>query len=175
MMNQTRTLLLSSFLLVAFSICINAQVNNTENTLKLADAKASPKATISDMEWIAGNWLGSGLGGVSEEIWSRPQGGVMIGTYRLIVNDKPVFYEMMMLTEKEGSLILRLKHFDPAFVGWEEKDKTVDFKFVSKSSNRVYFSGLTFERTNSNELRIYLALKQKDGSVVEELFTMKRN
>jgi Domain of unknown function (DUF6265) len=151
----------------------HAQIKNTENTLKLSEGQSSEKATIADMAWLAGGWSGTGLGGVSEEIWSRPAGGTMMGTYRLIKADKPVFYEMLLLVESEGTLTLRLKHFHPNFVGWEEKDKSVDFKFVKKDGNRVYFSGLTFERAGK-ELNIHLALGQRDGTVREEIFKMKR-
>lgn len=151
------------------------QIKNTENTLKLADGQTGEKAVIADIAWLAGNWIGTGLGGVSEEVWSKPNGGTMIGVYRLIKADKPVFYEMMLMLESEGTLILRLKHFNPSFVGWEEKDKSVDFKFVKKDEKRAYFSGLTFENTNAKELSIFLALRQKDGTLKEEAFKMKRS
>ncbi len=151
-----------------------AQVKNTENTLKLAEGQVSEKATIADAAWLAGSWRGTGLGGFSEETWSQPEGGVMVGTYRLVKEGKPVFYEMMWLLETEGTIILRLKHFGPELVGWEEKDKSVDFKFVKKDGKRLYFSGLTFEQASKNELNIYLALRQRDGSLKEEAFQMKR-
>lgn len=151
-----------------------AQVKNTENTLKLADGQASEKATIADAVWLAGNWRGTGLGGFSEETWSPSEGGVMVGTYRLVKDSKPVFYEMMWLLETEGTLILRLKHFNPDLTGWEEKDKTVDFKFVKKGGKRLYFSGLTFEQERNDELNIYLALRQRDGTLKEEIFSMKQ-
>ena len=152
-----------------------AQVKNTDNTLKLSEGHAGEKATIADISFLSGPWIGTGLGGVSEEIWSKPQGGTMMGVYRLIKADKPVFYEMMWMLETEGTLILRLKHFNPYLTGWEEKDKTVDFKFVKKDGNRLYFSGLTFELASKDELNLYLALRQKDGSLKEEVFRMKRN
>jgi hypothetical protein len=152
-----------------------SQVRNTDNTLKLADGQASEKATAADMAWLAGSWVGTGLGGVSEETWSKPSGGIMIGTYRLIKENKPVFYEMMWLLETEGTLILRLKHFSPELVGWEEKDKSVDFKFVKKEGMRMYFSGLTFEQASKDELNIFLALRQRDETIKEEVFRMKRN
>lgn len=53
---------------------------------------------------------------------------------------------MMPMTEKTGSLRLRLKHSDPELIAWEEKDKFGDFRFVKKDGNRMYFSGLTFEK-----------------------------
>lgn len=159
---------------VAFAASAFSQTKNTENTVKLDSGASGSKATLADISWLAGSWSGTGLGGVSEENWGKPADGAMIGTYRLIVDGKTVFYEFMLLTETEGTLILRLKHFHPNFVGWEEKDKSVDFKFVKMDGQRAYFSGLTFERKNSKELNIFLALRQKDGQVREEVFKMKR-
>ncbi len=174
-MNKTTIIFFAFFLMFAVTAGIDAQIKNTENTLKLGEGGVSQKASIADMAWLAGGWTGTGLGGVSEEMWSQPIGGIMIGTYRLIKDGKPVFYEMLMLIEKDETLVFRLKHFDPNFIGWEEKDKTVDFMFVSKDKNRLYFSGLTFERVGEKEMKIYLALRQRDGSLREELFSMKRN
>ena len=44
-----------------------------------------------DIEWLAGARLGEGLGGVSEEVWSSPQYGAMMGSYRPIVDKKNCF------------------------------------------------------------------------------------
>ena len=151
------------------------QSKSTENTLKLGEAEPAGKATIADMAWLAGAWTGDGLGGISEEMWSKPAGGAMVGTYRLIKDGKPVFYEICWIVEQEGAIALRLKHFNADLTGWEEKDKTVDFRFIKKDGNRIYFSGLTFERVSNSELNIYLALKYKDGSVKESVFRMKRD
>jgi len=158
-----------------FVISIPAQVKNTENTLKLSEAQASEKATIADAAWLSGSWRGTGLGGVSDETWSRPEGGIIVGTYRLFKDGKPVFYEMMWLLEVDNTIILRLKHFNPDLTGWEEKDKTVDFTFIKKDGKRLYFSGLTYEQASKDELNIYLALRQRDGTLKEEVFRMKRN
>ncbi|MFN0140634.1 MAG: DUF6265 family protein [Pyrinomonadaceae bacterium] len=156
------------------SVSSYGQTKITENTLKLAAGTVAAKATLADVSWLIGSWSGTGLGGVSEEIWSRPADGAMMGTYRLVKNGKTVFYEFMLLTETEGTIVLRIKHFHPNFVGWEDKDKSVDFKFVKTEGDRAYFSGLTFERKGKKGLNIYLALRQKEGEVREEVFNMKR-
>lgn len=160
---------------LVFVIPTLAQVKNTENTLKLSEGQVSEKATIADAAWLTGSWRGPGLGGISDETWSRPEGGGIVGTYRLLKDGKPVFYEMMWLLEVEGTLVLRLKHFNPDLTGWEEKDKTVDFKFIKKDGNRLYFSGLTYEHGTKDELNIFLALRQRDGTLKEEVFRMKRS
>lgn len=170
-----KSILFVLFVMAAFVWSSPAQIRNTENTLKFEEGKTGDKATIADIEWLSGNWIGTGLGGISEENWSKPNGGIMVGTYRLIKDGKPVFYEICWMMEREGTLVLRLKHFHADLVGWEEKEKTVDFKFVKKEGRRMHFSGLTFEQAGQNEINIYLALRQKDGTVREETFKMKRS
>ena len=168
-----RTLLFLVLILVS-RMALWPQVKHTANTLKLAEGQPSGRASLADMAWLAGSWEGTGLDGLSSENWGKPAGGMMMGSYRLVKEGKPVFFEALFLFEQEGTLILRLKHFHPNLVGWEEKDKTVDFKFVKKDGKRMFFSGLTFDRTNPRELAIFLALRQKDGSIREEIFRMKR-
>lgn len=170
---KTITIFAALLLLIGLSFTTFAQEPQTANTIKLSAGQASEPAKIADVAWLAGSWTGTGLGGVSQETWSRPENGEMLGTYRLLKDGKPIFYEMLWLREVNGTLILKLKHFNPDLSGWEEKDKTVDFKFVKKDGKRVYFSGLTFELESRNVLNIFLALRQRDATVKEEVFRMK--
>jgi hypothetical protein len=141
---------------------------------RLGEAK-SPPATLDQVAWLAGRWVGDGLGGVSEELWSPPAGGAMMGTYRLLKDGAPVFYEFLLLVEENGTLILKLKHFNPDFTGWEEKGDFVDFPLVAIEADAVYFDGLTFARQPDGSLRIYLLLRSREtGTEREELFTMRR-
>lgn len=168
---QTILLLITTLL---FSLVTLAQEQLTENTLKLSPGKKSPTATIADMSWLAGHWKGEALGGVSEEIWSPPKDGMMMGMYRLIRNGKPVFYELLTLVEENGSLIIRLKHFNADLTGWEEKDKTVDFPFVAKSNGVIHFDGMAFRPDGDKAVTVFLAIRQKDGTIREEAFRYKR-
>jgi hypothetical protein len=52
----------------------------TANTLRASSEQKPPAATIADMDWYAGRWTGSGLGGYTEQLWSPPRDGVMMGT-----------------------------------------------------------------------------------------------
>jgi hypothetical protein len=141
---------------------------------KLGDMK-SPAASIEAAAWLAGRWTGTGLGGRSEEIWSPPAGGAMIGAYRLLKEDEPVFYEFMLLVEEQGSLVLKLKHFHPDMRGWEEKDDFVDFPLVAVEPTALHFDGLSFLREGDGSLTIYLLLRDRASGVVrEEKFVMRR-
>ena len=150
-----------------------AEERQTANTIK-APAGAGPKATLADMGWLVGHWTGTGLGGVSEEIWSEPASGAMMGMYRLVVGGKVVFYEFLTLVEENGSLALKLKHFNPDLTGWEEKDRFVTFRLAKLTPTEAWFGGLTFRRVTNDRLDVFLALRGADGAIREEAFKMER-
>lgn len=144
----------------------------TPNTLRLEEGAASPPAKIADLAWLAGYWQGDGLGGTCEEVWGKPHGDRMTGFFTLVQNGVFTFSETMVIVEENGSLALKLKHFKPDFVGWEEKDKYVTFRLVRLGEREALFSGLTFRRTGDT-LAIYLRLTE-DDKTWEESFTFKR-
>ncbi len=150
-----------------------SQDHETTHTLRLAPGARGAAATLADMTWLIGHWKGTGLGGVSEEIWADPVGGVMMGMYRLVTDGKPSFYEFMHLAEDQGSLTLKLKHFNPDLTAWEEKDRFVSFPLVKLGDKEAFFSGLTFRLLADGKLEIFLALQQ-NGKVREERFVLEK-
>jgi len=150
--------------------------HRTPNTLTAASAAVpSPAATLQEMMWLAGRWTGTGLGGVTEETWSAPASGAMMGMFRLVKDEKVVFYEFLTLVEHEGSLRLKLKHFNPDLTGWEEKADFVTFRLLKITPTEAFFDGLTFRLESPDRLQIFLALRNRtDGTVREETFVQSR-
>jgi len=136
--------------------------------------KPSPPASLAAVAWLEGHWLGEGLGGVSEEVWSPPRGGVMMGMYRSLKQDQPSFYEFLLLVEENGTLVMKLKHFNPDFSAWEEKAAFTSFKLVAVEEKAVHFDGLSFIR-EGDTLKIYLLLRDRSGQVREEEFRLRRS
>ena len=162
--------------LFSLSIEILASESMTANTLRLSPGEKPPPALIDDMAWLAGRWSGEGLGGLSEETWSAPAGGAMLGMYRLINDAHPVFCELLTLTRSEGSLVLSLRHFHPDLRGWEDGAAPVRMPLVAKQGRRFYFEGITFERSSDGEVTIYLAIEgRRDASIEEAIFKYSRN
>jgi hypothetical protein len=160
--------------MITVSIAGVGQEKETTNTLKLT-GNTRPKATIEDIAWLAGHWRGKALGGVTEEIWSPPLANSMMGSYRLIKNDTLiVFYEIVTITEDGPSLTLKLKHFNKDLTGWEEKNVVREFKLVKKEKNKLWFEGMTFELIDDNNFQVYLAIKMKNGEVIEEIFSYQK-
>jgi hypothetical protein len=138
------------------------------------DGDSSPKANLSEVSWIAGHWKGEAFGGITEEIWSPPLGDSMMFVFKLVVDDKVAFYEIGHIRQEGETLILRLKHFNGNLTGWEEKDKTVDFKLVKLEDDRAYFDDFTFEKINASEMNMYVVIAHENGSKEEVKFNYKK-
>lgn len=77
--------------------------------------------------------------------------------------------------EENGSLTLKLKHFDAAMKGWEEKDKFVEFRLVKLEPRAAYFHGLTYRLNEDDSMDVFVVVSQKDGTKREEKFEFKRS
>ncbi|MFZ5619227.1 MAG: DUF6265 family protein [Pseudomonadota bacterium] len=77
----------------------------------------------------------------------EPAGGHIMGMFRQLTSEgAPRFYEFYTIAEEDGSLTLRIKHFNPDMTGWEEKTQSVAFRLVAIEGTTAYFDGLTFSR-----------------------------
>lgn len=168
--STTAALLLCAALLPAIA---TAQSQLTPNTLKLNDPGARPRATLADLRLLVGHWQGEFMGGMAEEVWLPAAGGSMLGVYRLYKGNKVILYEIMIATEEEGSLVMKLKHFHADLKGWEEKDETTAFRFVKAAGNTAWFDGLTYRKQADGTLQGFLATRHGDDPVEEQAFTYR--
>ena len=137
-----------------------------------SDKVIEPK--LENISWISGNWKGEAFGGLTEENWSKPSGGSMMATFKLIDNGQVAFYELEIIREVENTLILQLKHFGNDLKGWETKEETVDFPLIKITPNKAIFEGMTFESINDNEMNVYVDIKQEDGNIETVKFNYKK-
>ena len=161
-------------ILILFSLSAFSQKQVTEHILTLDSLGIAPKANLTEVAWIAGNWKGAAFGGITEEHWSEPSGDSMMAAFKLIKDGKVSFYEIEIIREIKESLILQLKHFNGDLKGWEAKDETVDFPLVKITDKAVYFDGMTFEKVNENEMNVYVLMTKKDGTKSELKFNYKK-
>ena len=141
--------------------------------LTLSAPALGQAAAIDSASWLAGRWVGEGLGGQVEETWAPAAGGQMVGYFQLVKAGKPVFYELLLLDAQAGGLRLRVKHFNPDFTAWEDKTVWHSFEPVSAAPDLLTFKGLTLARTG-DDLLITVSLKAKDGTVANHPLKLKR-
>lgn len=156
-----RTLIILASLLLPGSLA-------AQEVRSLGDA-TSPPATLDQIAWLAGSWEGTGLGGESHEAWLPPVNGQMAGIFHQSSEGALQFYEILQFVERDGSLVLRLKHFNRDLSGWEDNsaESAVEFPLVAIEGDTAYFSGLTYERVGEEGLRIYLRLRSGEETRIE--------
>ena len=141
----------------------------TEHTFALADGEARPAATLDDAAFLVGHWEGTGFGGRIEEVWNPPSAGSMVGMFKFFVEDKVVFYELLLMTVNDGTLSLKVKHFSPDFTAWEEKDDYIEFRLVKFDEEALHFGGLSFYKRGDDAIDGYIVMKNADGIREEPL------
>ena len=165
-------ILMSILLLLALNLTVYGQ-DEFPNTLKYNDTIGSPEANLNSLNWISGYWKGEAFGGTTEEVWTPNFGGSMMCAFKLTVDNKVKFYELVTISEENNTLILRLKHFHQDLKGWETKDETIDFKLVKVTNDKVFFDEFTFEKDGKDGMNIYVVI-QNGNEENEVMFSYKR-
>ena len=123
---------------------------HAQETRVAADDHVPPPAQIAQLAWLAGSWSGSGIDSApAHESWLPPTGKTMVGLF--VQEDGEgglMFTEHMYISEVDGSLVVRLKHFHPDLTGWEEKDEMLTFRLVALEPCAAYFNALTYRCAN---------------------------
>ena len=159
---------------VALLLCllaghVDADSTTTKRTYRLDDPNQRPTATLQDVEWLVGSWVGTALGQRFEQVWNPRSAGSMVGMFKLYDDGGVNFYELLVLIEEEDSLALRVKHFTPEFVAWEDREDYVSFPLVRIDEDAIHFSGLSFYRIDDVTMEGYLAMRNDTGVREEKL------
>jgi hypothetical protein len=133
-------------------------------------AVAAGPATLADLSWLAGRWVDDSGGNLSEETWTMPSGDAMEGMWRYVTDGKARIYEILTISEEDGGLVMRVRHFDSRLVAREEKAAPVVLKLVSSTDRMAAFEGpepsgptvirLTYASPSEGTLSVTL---EKDG------------
>lgn len=155
------TVLAATALLVA-ATAVRAAAPRTDHTFQLEENEARPAATLADAAWLVGAWTGTAFGSRFEETWNPPSAGSMVGLFKLYDDEGVTFYEILLLTVEEGSLSLKVKHFNADFTAWEEKPDYVNFRLVKLEEDALHFGGLSFYRRDADRIDGYIVIRSGD-------------
>ena len=160
---------------LAFGLALTASLSAQETRVG-EPGFVSPPASVAEAAWLAGQWSGEGIGGAeAHESWLPPSGDTMVGTF---VQETPeggiMFTEHMYLMEHEGSLVVKLKHFNPDLTGWEDKDGMVTFRLISAEPCAHYFNALTYRCDGDGGLVVAVRMKSDKPEPQELIFRFKR-
>jgi hypothetical protein len=111
-----------------------------KSAIKRYPTTMSNTVKIGDLTWLAGGWVGEKDGAQIEEQWSPPAGNAMMCMFRWIQADQVRFYEFVVIEQEGEGLVLRIKHFNPGLIEWEDKGETVSFTLVQLAGQKVVFT-----------------------------------
>ena len=117
---------------------------------------------VQDLAFITGHWQGGVAGGMFDEQWSPPSADSMMGMFRYTESGAVKFYEFMVIEATPAGPVLRLRHFDPGLIAWEQKEGALSLPVSSFTEKQVVFSNadgsvrLTYRRTSSDMLTVIL-------------------
>ena len=146
--------------------------------LVLACVQAHAAATlVSDLGWLAGNWIGgSSEGTLYESHYSTPNGGVIVSASKETRNGRTVSTDFEIFYQKEGRII-----FQPCPNGTKSPSS---FPLVSFNAlgRRVVFENrehdfpqvFIFEQPAADALRITLEGPGKDGATQSIIYEFRR-
>lgn len=125
---------------------------------------------------MSGTWTGKMEWGELEEYWGEPMGDNMICSFRCVKDGKALFYEFIVIEQStEGVPVMKLRHFNPGSIAWEDKENPNDYPLASLTKNRAVFESadkktrLIYERQSKNKLLAVLE-REKDGKVEVDNF-----
>ena len=147
-----------------------------QETRLAEEGKPAPAATIAEAEWLVGSWSGSGIAGAeAHEAWIAPSGGTMVGIFvQETAEGGIMFSEHMYLMEEGGSLVVKLKHFNPDLTGWEEKDGMVTFRLVHAEPCALYFNALTYRCDSKGGMVVAVRMKSPKPEPQELVFRFRK-
>ena len=141
---------------------------------------AQVKADLTQLGFMAGKGEGKMEWGQLEEYWSEPLADNMFCAFRCVQNNKALFYEFILIEQTSiGVPTMKLRHFNPGNIGWEEKDKPHEYPLVELKGKRAVFESadkqtrLIYERQSETKLLAILE-RIKDGKkeVDEFIYTL---
>lgn len=72
---------------------------------------------LAPLSFLSGRWVSEEHAEVQEENWSPVIGNSMMGSFRVVQNGKPVFYEFWAVEVDDNRPVLKMKHFNSGLAG----------------------------------------------------------
>lgn len=147
--------------------------------LTLFAASAAYAADLKDLAFITGHWRGESPGTVIEELWLPAEGEAMYSLFRMVRNGKTLFTEFQAIEQREATVVLLLRHFNPGLIAREDKEAPLVWRLETLEKNRAVFhqegaaTWLEYAREDGGTLTVTL-IKERDGQTVRTPFRYKQ-
>jgi hypothetical protein len=141
----------------------------TGSALVPQTARPPARATISQVEWIAGTWIGEGGPAIVEERWTPAAGGAMLAVSRTVKGGRMVAFEFLRIIERDGGLV---------YVAQPGGRPPTDFTLTALTGERATFENPAHDFPKMIQYRKRadgaLEARVSDGGSRAEVFVFRR-
>jgi len=139
-------------------------------------SQVNQKFKIVDLAFMTGDWMTTSGWSDMDETWSSPRGNCMMCTFRCVKDGKIVFYEFIVIEQNENDSVpvLKLRHFNPGSIGWEDKDKPYLYPLTLLNGQKAIFERpdkktiITYERLSKDTLKSVLIQETEEKQKTTE-------
>lgn len=135
-------------IVVCFCTVVHSTVAQQPKEARSSEAKAS--ASLNQLAWLAGSWVGTGDGQAVEEHWMRPEGGMIVGMNRTIYANGKASFEFLRIAGDGDKL---------TFYASPSGQPATPFLLKEIAETRVVFENL------KNDFPQRIMYERKDGTL----------
>ena len=128
--------------------------------LLLASTSVLGAPSVDDLQFMKGRWAGSLGPATLEETWNDPKAGTMVAVVRMSSPQGTVFVELIIISEENDTLVLRLQQFSPSYdslppgVQKMTMASQTDHSITFTSDSDEGLKKLTYTRVSENEFTL---------------------
>ena len=132
---------------------------------------SQPQPSIANLNWLAGNWTGPVGQATSEENWTTPAAGLMLGVSRTTSGDKLLSFEFLRIEQRPTGVF---------YVAQPGGRPPTDFKATSVTPTEAVFENPQHDHPKSIAYRLQngtlvITLEgDEKGKHVQQIFRMTR-
>ncbi|MBT4162407.1 MAG: hypothetical protein HOC70_17425 [Gammaproteobacteria bacterium] len=105
------------------------------------EAAPRVKASVEDLAWMSGSWVGPAFGQTLEENWIRHKSGTIACLVRLANDESISMVELILVEEEEQSLTLRVQQWGPGYKA--RMPEPLVMELVELDERRASFKAIT--------------------------------
>lgn len=121
----------------------------TQMLLKMR--KQLKKATVDDLDWMAGTWESNDRQSVTDEYWMQPSGTLMIGVTRSISESEPLSFKYLRIQQTDSGIV---------YIIQPSSGSSTEFKLVELEAEVATFANPICEFPSTN----YLSQRDRQNS-----------
>ena len=99
------------------------------------------KASVEDLAWMSGSWVGPAFQQTLEENWIQPNSGSIACLVRLTDKESTSMIELILVEEEEQSLVLRVQQWGPGYKARMTEPHSMEL--VELGERRASFRAIT--------------------------------